>query len=348
MGKRALVISGGGSKGAYAVGAIKYMVDTLRLNFDIVIGTSTGSLIAPFVTNNKIKEVEDLYSHAGDFNLAVKRPANRWRRAKSVYDSSGLRKTIKESFDNTFFNSLTNSQKNMLVCTVDFVTGKIVNFYTGPELGILSQQYELKKIPDRDTLIKAVHASANMPVYTRLIDIQGGLYADGGVKEILPIWPAIDMGATEIYAIILSSKEKQTNPKKWKSKKSLPLIHTALRTVGLLVDEIRQNDIQPALLHSKSSKYINKVANIEKGLAEMQSVLKNQHNISQPDLDQLWSKYFDFPEIPDQFPSSDEVSIKIIQPEKESDLPLDTLEFENSKMVKMIKTGFEQAETQLT
>lgn len=347
MGKRALVISGGGSKGAFAVGAIKHMVGKLKLDFDIVIGTSTGSLIAPFVINNKITEVEYLYRHAGDFSLAVKRPANRWRTAYSVYDTTGLRNKIDESFDKQFYKELTNSKKNMLICTVDFVTGKIVNFYTGPELAIKSGQYDLKKIANRDTLINAIQASADMPVYTPLIEIQGGLYADGGVKEILPIWPAIDMGATEIYTIILSSKEKQTNPKKWKSKKSLPLIHIALRTVGLLLDEIRQNDIHPALLHTNSSKYISKVVEIENNLAEMKDVLKNQHNISQTDLDQLWSKYFNFPKIPSQFPSSEEVTIKIVQPEKESDLPLDTLEFKNKEMVQMMKDGEEQAKTQL-
>lgn len=347
MGKKALVISGGGSKGAYAVGAIKYMVDTLRLNFDIVIGTSTGSLIAPFVISNKIIELEDFYSHAGDYGLVEKKPAFQWRRAKSIYKTTGLRIKLKEFLDNQLFETLTNSQNNMLICTVDFVTGKIVNFYTGPDLGFSSEQYELKKIANRDTLVNAVHASADMPVLTPLLRIQGGLYADGGVKEIIPVWPAIDMGATDIYAIILSSKEKLKNPKDWKDKDNLSLETIALRTLGLILDEIRQNDIHPALLHSRSSKYINKIAKIEKGLAEMQSVLKNQHSISQPDLDQLWSKYFKFPSIPSQFPSSDVVSIKIIQPEKEGDLPLDTLEFKNSKMVKMIKTGFDQAKTQL-
>lgn len=347
MGKTALVISGGGSKGAYAVGAINYMVGTLGLKFDIVIGTSTGSLIAPFVITDKIAELNNFYSHAGDFGLVEKKPVYQWRKAKSIYKTTGLRNKLKEFLNNQLFTSLTNSKNNMLICTVDFVTGKIVNFYTGPHLGISSEQYELKKLANRDTLVNAVHASADMPVLTPLLSIQGGLYADGGVKEILPIWPAIDMGATQIYAIILSSKEKQINPKNWKDKDNLSLETITVRTLELILDEIRQNDIHPALLHSKSSEYINKVARIEKGLAEMRTVLNNQHNIPKSDLDQLWSKYCKFPKIPSQFPSSDKVSIRIVQPEKESDLPLGTLEFKNKQMVTMIKTGFEQAKTQL-
>ena len=46
--KRALVISGGGSKGAFAVGVIKQLQQLYpTLFFDIYVGSSTGSLIVP-------------------------------------------------------------------------------------------------------------------------------------------------------------------------------------------------------------------------------------------------------------------------------------------------------------
>ena len=44
--KRALVISGGGSKGAFAVGVLKQLFATYpNLDFDIYVGTSAGSLV---------------------------------------------------------------------------------------------------------------------------------------------------------------------------------------------------------------------------------------------------------------------------------------------------------------
>jgi predicted acylesterase/phospholipase RssA len=46
--KRALVISGGGSKGAFAVGILQRLrILFPTLHFDMIIGTSTGALIAP-------------------------------------------------------------------------------------------------------------------------------------------------------------------------------------------------------------------------------------------------------------------------------------------------------------
>ncbi|MGZ8522928.1 MAG: patatin-like phospholipase family protein, partial [Chitinophagaceae bacterium] len=45
--KKALVISGGGSKGAFAVGVYKHLISGYALDFDVLVGTSTGSLIVP-------------------------------------------------------------------------------------------------------------------------------------------------------------------------------------------------------------------------------------------------------------------------------------------------------------
>ena len=51
---RALVVSGGGSKGAYAVGVAKVLMNEGDLTFDVVSGTSTGGLICPFVAAKRI------------------------------------------------------------------------------------------------------------------------------------------------------------------------------------------------------------------------------------------------------------------------------------------------------
>ena len=46
-GKKALVISGGGSKGAWAGGAIQYLLEGKEKDYDLYVGTSTGSLLYP-------------------------------------------------------------------------------------------------------------------------------------------------------------------------------------------------------------------------------------------------------------------------------------------------------------
>ncbi len=43
--KKALVISGGGSKGAFAGGVAQYLMQNKNKKYDLFIGTSTGSLM---------------------------------------------------------------------------------------------------------------------------------------------------------------------------------------------------------------------------------------------------------------------------------------------------------------
>ena len=58
---RALVISGGGSKGAFAVGVIKRLQQEYPgLEFDMFVGTSTGSLIVPLVAMGEMATLEQL------------------------------------------------------------------------------------------------------------------------------------------------------------------------------------------------------------------------------------------------------------------------------------------------
>ena len=47
--KRALVLSGGGCKGAFEVGAIEYLLKKESLDFHIFTGTSVGALNAAFL-----------------------------------------------------------------------------------------------------------------------------------------------------------------------------------------------------------------------------------------------------------------------------------------------------------
>ncbi|GAA6773297.1 hypothetical protein AAGS39_40560 [Flavobacterium sp. CGRL2] len=53
---RALVISGGGSKGAFAGGVAQYLIEEKRHEYDLFLGTSTGSLLIPHLALGHIKK----------------------------------------------------------------------------------------------------------------------------------------------------------------------------------------------------------------------------------------------------------------------------------------------------
>ena len=59
---KALVISGGGSKGAFAGGVAEYLINVEKHEYDMFVGSSTGSLLIPFLSINKIEKVKKAYT----------------------------------------------------------------------------------------------------------------------------------------------------------------------------------------------------------------------------------------------------------------------------------------------
>ena len=61
MSKSALVISGGGSKGAFAGGVAQYLIEETKHHYDLFLGTSTGSLLVSHLALNKIEEIKKAF-----------------------------------------------------------------------------------------------------------------------------------------------------------------------------------------------------------------------------------------------------------------------------------------------
>jgi predicted patatin/cPLA2 family phospholipase len=58
----ALVISGGGSKGAFAGGVAQYLIEELKRDYQLFLGTSTGSLLVSHLALNNIDKIKSVYT----------------------------------------------------------------------------------------------------------------------------------------------------------------------------------------------------------------------------------------------------------------------------------------------
>jgi NTE family protein len=58
----ALVISGGGSKGAFAGGVAQYLIEDLNREYDMYYGTSTGSLLVSHLALRKVEKIKEVYT----------------------------------------------------------------------------------------------------------------------------------------------------------------------------------------------------------------------------------------------------------------------------------------------
>ncbi|HCO84390.1 MAG TPA: patatin, partial [Arenibacter sp.] len=66
---RAMVISGGGSKGAFAGGVAQYLMQELNHNYDLFLGTSTGSLLISHLALQKIEKIRQVYTSVNQHNI---------------------------------------------------------------------------------------------------------------------------------------------------------------------------------------------------------------------------------------------------------------------------------------
>ena len=71
---RALVISGGGSKGAFAGGVAQYLIEELQRDYELYLGTSTGSLLISHLALNKCEKIKNIYTTVNQSSIFSNRP----------------------------------------------------------------------------------------------------------------------------------------------------------------------------------------------------------------------------------------------------------------------------------
>lgn len=98
---RALVISGGGSKGAFAGGVAQYLMEELKYKYDLFLGTSTGSLLISHLALGEIQKIKTVYTSVNQDSIFSNCPfviqkkhgvstigINHWNVLKNFYNGS--------------------------------------------------------------------------------------------------------------------------------------------------------------------------------------------------------------------------------------------------------------------
>jgi NTE family protein len=214
---RALVISGGGSKGAFAGGVAQYLIEEKRNDYEIFIGTSTGSLLVSHLAMNNIEKVKNVYTNVNQSSIFSICPFV-IRRKKGI-----------ETIGINHFNVL----RNILKGSKTF--GESFNLKSLIDQTLLREEFDLLKQRDIDVVVTVSNLSLNQVEYKSIKDFSyeafcewiwiscnyipfmslvkkdGCEYADGGLGSMVPIEEAIRRGATIIDAIVLQTEVSQLN-----------------------------------------------------------------------------------------------------------------------------------------
>jgi len=210
---KALVISGGGSKGAFAGGIAEYLINNKKNEYDIFVGSSVGSLlisqlalnnvahikktftsisnrdifsISPFIVNDKDEACNIRINHFNTLRAFLKG-------CNTFGESKNLRKLIEKVHSENDFEQLKKSKK--VFFTVSNLTQEKVEY-----IDVTRCNY--------NDYLDWMWASANYVPFMSLMTKNGNQYADGGFGTHVPVLHAINNGATDIDVIILDEQNQ--------------------------------------------------------------------------------------------------------------------------------------------
>jgi NTE family protein len=235
--KVALVLAGGGARGAYEIGALSELLPALEERGerpDIVVGTSVGALNTAFLAATADRSVDEVVSEGNriweevaydDVLRSLVRPeevAHALRqladfvgipgvRSWSLLDPSPLRATLKRliPFARIRRNVSAGALSAAAVVATSAATGRSVVFHEGGGRPKRDRRRGIEYVRAQ-VGIDHVRASAAIPGVFPAVKVMTpasaeGWYFDGGTHLNTPIKPALALGADRVIVIALNS-----------------------------------------------------------------------------------------------------------------------------------------------
>ncbi len=227
---QALVLSGGGARGAYQAGAVKALATLFHQQaacpFPIITGASAGAINAAFLAAN-----------AHDFSNGTQRLADLWSglttdriyqtnvsslgamafkllsdlmfggfkkhlRSKSLLDTSPLKQLLEETIDFSRIQSNIDQQnlQSLEISATDYSSSENVSF-----LCQHNQELEWKRVKRRSEHVHLtshhILASSAIPIFFPPVKVGDGWFGDGCLRNSAPLSPAVRLGASKILII---------------------------------------------------------------------------------------------------------------------------------------------------
>jgi NTE family protein len=262
----ALVLSGGGARGAYEVGLLLYLAEFLKekpFPFQILTGSSIGAIHAGYLAG---------ISHS-DWQKGVERLAGIWRDLRfrdSIRLRKGILKLLFRPPQHSLFGFLNVSAFRSLVVrnidwrgirrsleegviravaisTTEIASGRSVVFYdTSDPVLTLTWQNDPRIVGVRTRIgPKHVLASSSIPLLFPPVPIGKKLYADGSLRLNIPLSPALRLGADRVFVVCMRPlPEQEGKPEPEREVVSASPLYLLARTLDVLFADPLERDLQ--------------------------------------------------------------------------------------------------------
>ncbi len=190
---RILCLDGGGIRGLYSAQILKRMKKDCNIDFyndfDLIVGTSTGSILAGSIVKQiDIEKVIALYVNEGK-NIFKKRWLSRIGLFASKYNPNPLKEQLKVIFENT---TLGDIEKPLLINATDIGNSTQFVFKTTFNGQQDSNGNTKELVRDKEILLSdAILASSSAPIFFPPHKIGNFLLADGGLWANSPVLVAL-------------------------------------------------------------------------------------------------------------------------------------------------------------
>jgi NTE family protein len=227
----AFVLTGGGARGAYQVGVLRWLARNYPdLRVPIITGVSAGAVNAALLAGHPgtfpqaVAEATALWGTlTADHVFRVDASSLMWNmlrwgarllsgtlggasRTRGFLDTAPLRKYLEEVYaspDGTIPGIDYNLQRGVLkavaISTTNYSTGQSIIWVQGKDIRGWTRPQRIG-MHTRIT-VDHVMASAALPLFFPAVQIGKDWYGDGGVRQSAPLSPALHLGARRIIAI---------------------------------------------------------------------------------------------------------------------------------------------------
>lgn len=247
--KTAVVLSGGGAKGAYEAGVLGSLVKRIK-SIEVMTGASIGAINAAVFAWN--------YEQTGDMDKAAAAVQRTWLDLGNLFTVSYLRIiwaaliSLMETGSPVHFPSFVDKAKIKSKLKELIPADLRISELQGIELAInatcLTSGKTVSFTRENDAnLLEAVLASSSIPLFFAAQKINGSYYVDGGVFNNTPLRDAILAQASDIFVVELKPKSKdlylQIIPD---SLEFNSVYRVGSRLTELILDKIMYEDLKKA------------------------------------------------------------------------------------------------------
>jgi len=227
--KRALVLSGGGARGAYEAGVLDYIFNTLSKDVElgtkihVFCGTSVGAIHAAYLASRAEQpdyDVAGLCSWWGsnhvqdvlrlDLRQAVSAPWDLWQLLRSPHSKGILvnNRVFKQAVGEHIAwpqiakNMASGKVDALAVSTTHIRSGRTVIFVQEKHGQLPRWSRDKRRVAQATTLgPEHILASASIPFLFPPVKIDGGYFTDGCLRQNTPLSPALRLGADKVLVI---------------------------------------------------------------------------------------------------------------------------------------------------